>query len=114
MSPFTPRQEKDALAAALTQFHEQWQQERSARVVLDLCDAAERANEVVQTLRQQESHDPATTLQLIQLEFLLTGAQQTLEAVQNEPLEAVKLYPVREEHERLIPETIFPAGTILS
>src|SRR5215510_11145534 len=113
-SPFNPRAEKDALAAALIQFHEQWDQERSALVVLDLCDAAERANEVVQTLRQQESHDPATTLQLIQLEFLLIGAQQTLEAVQDEPLEAVKLYPVSEEHERIIPETILPAGTILS
>src|SRR5262247_1207231 len=99
MSPFTPRAEKEALAAALTQFHQQWEQERSAQAVLNLCDAAERAHEVVSLLRQQESHDSETSLQLLQLEILLTGAKQTLAAVQDEPLEAVK-YPVSEEYER--------------
>src|SRR5262245_4360842 len=62
-SPFKPRVEKDALAAALTQFHEQWQYERSMHAVFDLCDAAKRANEVFIALRQQESHDPETSLQ---------------------------------------------------
>src|SRR5215475_12304382 len=90
--PFNPREEKEALAAALCHFYEQWEHERSAPVVLDLCDAAERAQEVVQTLRQQESHDPATSLQLIQLEILLIGAKQTLAAVQDEPLAPVNLY----------------------
>jgi len=77
-SPFNARDEKEALAAALCHFHEQWQQERSARVVLDLCDAAEGANEVVQTLRQQESHDPKTSLQLIQLEILACRGRPAL------------------------------------
>jgi hypothetical protein len=113
-SPFNPREEKEALAAALCRFHEQWEQERSVLTVLDLCDAGERAHEVVQTLRQQKSHDSATSLQLIQLEFLLTTAKQTLEAVQDEPLETVKLYPLSEERERVISEAIFPTGTIVS
>src|SRR5262245_41360398 len=102
-SPFTPREEREALAAALCHFQEQWEHERSALVILDFCDATERANEVVQTLRQQESHDPTTSLQLIQLEILLTTAKQTLEAVQDEPLETVNWYPVSEEHECIIP-----------
>ena len=68
-------------------------QARDIHTVLDLCDAAERADEVLKTLEEQNSLDRDTRLQVIQLKILLMTAKQTLEAIQDEPLTSVHAYP---------------------
>src|SRR5262245_8208506 len=72
--PFNPRQEKEALATALCRFHERWEQRPSIHAFLDLCNAVERANEVVATLETQgEAPDRETRLQMVCLKYLLTS-----------------------------------------
>jgi len=50
-SPFSPRDEKEALDGAVSRSHEQW--ERNPTVALiNLCDAAERADEVLKAFQK--------------------------------------------------------------
>jgi hypothetical protein len=111
-APFNPRAEQDALSGAVSRFQEQWDKAPHIQTVLDLCDAAERADEVLRTLEAQESLDQDTRLQVLQLKILQMTAKQTLEAVQDEPLRSATLYSLSEE-QFPTPDTIFPAGTIL-
>lgn len=108
---FNPKVVKEQLYEALVRFHQEWEHGLSTATMLNLCEAAERADEVVRAL-EPVSLDRATHLQVIQLKILLTTAKQTLEAVQGEPLTSATLYPVNEEPEAT-PDTLFPTGTIL-
>jgi hypothetical protein len=85
-SPFNPKEEKNALAAALCRFHEQWEREPTMQTFFDLCDAVERTNEVLTTLETEESKDQETSLQVVCLKLLLNAAMQALESVQEEPV----------------------------
>lgn len=76
MLPFNPRVEKDALAAALCRFHDQWEQEPTIHAFFDLCAAAERAHEVLTPLETGASQDQETSLQGICLKLLLNSAMQ--------------------------------------
>lgn len=111
-APLSPKAEKDALYAALSCVVEEWETARDVQQILALCDAAERADEVLQTLEGQDALDHDTRLHVVQLNMLLHTATQTLEAIQDEPLASVNLYPVSERQEPM-PETVFLAGTLI-
>ena len=110
-APFIPEKRKKPSTLPCVAFGALGPNERRTNG-LDLCDAAERADEVLRTLEEQDSMDRDTRLQVVQLKILLRTAKQTLEAVQDEPLAPVIPYPVNEEQEPML-GTIFPVGTIL-
>lgn len=112
---FNPREEKDALYAVLCRFHAQWEQQPTVETVLDLCDATERAQEVLTALSRDEAHqDTGTRLQVVCLKILLNSAIQALESLQDEPVATIKHYPTSEEQPVETPTAVFPRGTILS
>lgn len=115
-APFNPKAEKEALAAALGRFHEQWEQRTSIQVFLDFCDATQRALDVVAALTiDAEPHDTETHLQLVQMKILLNSAMQVVAHVQDEPVAApITFYPTSEEQPRDTPTSTFPPGTIVS
>jgi len=111
-APFNPRAEKDALYVAFSRVLKEWDTARDVQKILALWDAAERADEVLKTLAAQDSLDHETRLQVVQLKILLFTARQTLDALQDDPLTAVNMYPASEE-QHPTPNTIFSVGTIL-
>lgn len=113
-SPFSPRAEKDALIAALSCFHEQWEREPTMQAFFDLCDAAERANEVLTTLETGEAKDQEMSLQIICLKLLLNAAMHALEMTQDEPFVSGNRYAAAEEEPIEPLATIFSEGTIVS
>jgi hypothetical protein len=111
-SPFNPKEEKDALYGAVSRFQEHWDQARDIRTVLDLCDAAERADEVLRTLEAQDTLDHDTRLQVLQLKILLTTAKQALTAIL-EDSDDIAPSPEHPPQHASLSETILPAGPIL-
>jgi len=51
-APFNPRDEKEALYGAVCRFQEQWEHGDRIAAFLDLCNAVERADEVLKALEE--------------------------------------------------------------
>jgi hypothetical protein len=109
-----PREEKEALMAALSRFHAQWEKEPTIHAFFDLCDAAERAHQVLTTLETEESKDHETRLQIVCVKLLLNAAMQALELAYDTPCDSASRYPTAEEEPLGTLATMFLPGTILS
>jgi hypothetical protein len=114
--PFNPRTEKTALLNAITLFRDRWEQKRTLNAVFDLCDAIERAEEVVLELHQSKP-DPQSDLTLvaINLHLLIGIARNVVAHVQDEMLEEIGHRMATEEHQPTVSSSpVLPVGTILS
>jgi hypothetical protein len=100
--------------AALSRFHVQWEKEPTIHAFFDLCDAAERANEVLTMLETGEAKDHETRLQVIGLKLLLNAAMHARELTHDEPFVFGSPYAAVEEEPLATPASMFPVGTIVS
>ena len=114
--PFNPYTEKTTLYNAIMLFRERWEQRRTMNAVFDLCDAIERAEDVILEL-QQCKPTPQSDLALvaINLQLLIGIARNVVANVQNEMLEAIGHRMAKEERQPPVSSSpVLPAGTILS
>ena len=114
--PFNPYTEKTTLYNAIMLFRERWEQRRTMNAVFDLCDAIERAEDVILEL-QQCKPTPQSDLALvaINLQLLIGIARNVVANVQNEMLEAIGHRMAKEERQPQVSSSpVLPAGTILS